>query len=128
MDALREFIEGRVPNEWVRVPGREVAFEREGVRVEARRTANPRRFGQAWEIRCQQSAGEAMGRQTVRYVSSREAALEGIYDCIRKIDRGERVVGEYDVAGGAMSTIEYTTEAAVRTNATKASSQVKPSG
>ncbi|KTG11636.1 hypothetical protein AUR64_00130 [Haloprofundus marisrubri] len=127
MDALREFIEGRVPNEWVRVPGKEVAFEREGVRVEARRTANPRQFGQTWEIRCRRSAGEAVREQTVRYVSSREAAVEGLYDCIRRVENGERLA-EPDVANGSLPTVGYTADTAAEVTAAEASSQVEPSG
>ncbi|QCJ46746.1 hypothetical protein [Haloprofundus sp. MHR1] len=91
MDALREFIEGRVPNEWVRVPGEAVAFERDGLRVEIERVATPQRFRRRWEIRCRESAGEAVGQRTVRYASSWEGALDAVYDCMRRPEDGTPV-------------------------------------
>ncbi|WP_224333465.1 hypothetical protein [Haloprofundus halobius] len=100
MDALREFTEGRVPNEWVRVTDAEVAFEREGFRVEAKRRTTPRRFGRAWEIRCREFAGEAEGLRTMRYVTSRAEAVAAVYDCMNRFEAGEslgetRVPDEY---------------------------------
>ncbi|WP_224448363.1 hypothetical protein [Haloprofundus salilacus] len=120
MDALREFIEGRVPNEWVRTPGAVVAFERNGLRVEAVQTTTPQRFGRRWEIRRLESAGEATGRETVQYVSSREEALEAVYDCMCRVGAGETASD-----GGYVTTDEYATGEAAHSDAATPSIRVK---
>ncbi|WP_224270694.1 hypothetical protein [Haloprofundus salinisoli] len=134
MDALREFIEGRVPNEWVRAPGKAIAFERNGLRVEAERVATPQRFGRRWEIRCRESVGEVVDQRRVRYVTSKEEALDAVYDWMRRLEGGATAdaLTDGDVAGtmthpdvGTVASITNIADAANAGNAANASPRVE---